>query len=268
LADQTDLNSALGGKSDTGHDHSGTYEPADVNIQDAVTKRHAHANQTALDNVSGTNTGDQDISGKSDVGHNHDSAYEPINANIQTHIGTAHAPADAQKNSNILKTEIEAVLVGEISSHTHAGGSGESEIIVLKTGDTANNTANLADCTGLTFVATANKTYLIEVFLVWSANATTVGIKASLSASAAVTILAGSFITNAAAGTPDSSAFNASNVVTTTSASAFTTGNMGTISAVLVNSSSSNTITVRFAAETTGTITAKAGSVLRYRLLN
>ena len=41
-----------------------------------------------------------------------------------------------------------------------------------------------------------------------------------------------------------------------------------TTSAVLVNGASSNTITVRFAAETTGTITAKAGSVLRYRLLN
>ena len=34
------------------------------------------------------------------------------------------APADAQKNSDITKAEIEAKLTGEISSHSHAGGSG------------------------------------------------------------------------------------------------------------------------------------------------
>lgn len=35
------------------------------------------------------------------------------------HSQTAHAPADAQKNSDILKSEIEAVLTGEITTHTH-----------------------------------------------------------------------------------------------------------------------------------------------------
>lgn len=33
------------------------------------------------------------------------------------------APNDAQKNSDITKEEIEAKLTGEISSHSHAGGS-------------------------------------------------------------------------------------------------------------------------------------------------
>jgi hypothetical protein len=49
---------------------------------------------------------------------------EPGNSNIQAHVTTTHAPADAQKNSNILKSEIEAVLTGELNSHTHAGGGG------------------------------------------------------------------------------------------------------------------------------------------------
>jgi len=40
------------------------------------------------------------------------------------HSQAAHAPSDAQKNSDITKTEIEAKLTGEISSHTHAGGGG------------------------------------------------------------------------------------------------------------------------------------------------
>ena len=39
------------------------------------------------------------------------------------HSQATHAPADAQKNSDITKAEIEDKLTGEISSHTHAGGS-------------------------------------------------------------------------------------------------------------------------------------------------
>lgn len=76
LSDQTDLQTALDAKSASDHDHSGTYEPAD--------------------------------------------------ADIQTHLAAAHAPSDAQKNSDITKAEIEAVLTGEIDSHSHAGGGGEA----------------------------------------------------------------------------------------------------------------------------------------------
>ncbi len=39
---------------------------ADSDVADAISKKHAHVNQTALDNVSGVNTGDQDLSGKVD----------------------------------------------------------------------------------------------------------------------------------------------------------------------------------------------------------
>jgi hypothetical protein len=55
-------------------------------------------------------------------------AHEPANSNIQAHVTSAHSPADAQKNSDILKAEIEAKLTGEISTHTHAGGGGSSEL--------------------------------------------------------------------------------------------------------------------------------------------
>ena len=43
---------------------------------------------------------------------NYDTAY--------THSQVAHAPADAQKNSDITKDEIEAKLIGDVSSHTHS----------------------------------------------------------------------------------------------------------------------------------------------------
>lgn len=43
-----------------------------------------------------------------------------------THAGTAHAPSDAQKNSDITKSEIEAKLIGTISTHVHPGGAGDA----------------------------------------------------------------------------------------------------------------------------------------------
>lgn len=42
------------------------------------------------------------------------------------HSLTAHAPIDAQKNSNITKAEIEAKLIGEISTHSHSPGTASS----------------------------------------------------------------------------------------------------------------------------------------------
>jgi len=155
-------------------------------------------------------------------------------------------------------------LCGDQTWKTPAGG-GESEIIVVATADTPNATVNLANATGLTFVADANSTYIIEVFLLWAASVATVGIKVSATASGSPTITAGQFITNATNGTPDSSSYNANDVTVTTSASAFTAYNCGILHAVLKTSGSTSTWQLRFAAETTGSITIKAGSVLRYR---
>ncbi len=219
------------------------------------------ANHDALANPHHSNSLDHN-------GSTQDSAIagkEPANANIQTHVISAHAPSNAQKNSDILKTEIEAKLTGEISSHTHAGGGGDGEVAVVATQDTANATTTLANATGLTFNALANSLYIIEVFLVWAASAATVGIKVSATASGTPTITAGHFITDAASGTPDSSSYNANDVVVTTSASPFTTNNMGQLAAILKTGASASTWQLRFAAETTGTITVKAGSTIRYR---
>lgn len=44
---------------------------------------------------------------------------EPKNSNIQAHISSIHAPSNAQKNSDITKAEIEAKLIGNITTHTH-----------------------------------------------------------------------------------------------------------------------------------------------------
>jgi hypothetical protein len=55
----------------------------------------------------------------------HTPDMEAANANIQTHVQSVHAPSNAQKNSDIIKSEIEARLTGEINTHTHAGGSAQ-----------------------------------------------------------------------------------------------------------------------------------------------
>ena len=49
------------------HEHTNkeildTYTQTEIDLADAVEKKHAHANAAALDLVSGTNTGDQDLS--------------------------------------------------------------------------------------------------------------------------------------------------------------------------------------------------------------
>lgn len=44
-------------------------------------------------------------------------------AAAKAHAGSTHAPTDAQKNSDITKTEIEAKLIGTITSHTHSSGT-------------------------------------------------------------------------------------------------------------------------------------------------
>src|SRR4030042_870295 len=199
-----------------------TYDPDDdgkVAEAELVLSYPTHDN--SLDHTQGTDQGLDSGGANAVTAEQTKTAY--------THSQAAHAPSNAQKNSDITKSEIEAVLTGEISSHSHAGGGGESESVVVATQDTANATVNLANATGLTFEALANSTYIIEVFLLWAASATTVGIKVSATASGSPTIQSGVFLAQAANGTPDSSGWNANDVVVTTSASPFTTNNMGTI---------------------------------------
>ncbi len=108
---------ALLGKAASSHSHApseitGTaVVTADSRLSDARTPlTHSHAESEVTNLVT-------------DLGNK-----EPANANIQTHVTSAHAPSNAQKNSDITKAEIEAKLTGEIASHTHAGGSGETNI--------------------------------------------------------------------------------------------------------------------------------------------
>ncbi len=254
-----DIVDAITKKHSNSLDHNGATQDSTIAGKTTLTEVKADTDIASSINLKHSNSLDHNES------HTHTGIYEPANANIQTHVISAHAPSNAQANADITKGEIEAKLIGEIASHTHAGGGGDGEVAVVTTQDTANATANLANATGLTFNALANSTYIIEVFLIWASSGTGVGIKVSATASGSPTITAGHFITDAVNGTPDGSTYNADDVVVTTSASPFTTNNLGQLVGVLKTAGSASTWQLRFAAETTGTITIKIGSVLRYR---
>ena len=95
---------------------------------------HAHDNKSVLDNITSAKVTEWDnkstFSGSyndltdkptiptvtndltNTLKSNYDTAY--------THSQSTHAPSNAQKNSDITKTEIEAKLTGDIASHTHS----------------------------------------------------------------------------------------------------------------------------------------------------
>jgi len=112
----------LSGYSLTTHDHTGIYAPvlgSDDNYVTDIEKAalHAHSNKIALDNVSGTNTGDETtlsittklgttLSNKLDYNGNGSSltgitttqiGAEPANANIQSHISSTSNPHTVTK---------------------------------------------------------------------------------------------------------------------------------------------------------------------------
>jgi hypothetical protein len=87
LSAQTDLQSALDGKSDTTHNHDLDYAALSHSHDDLY---FTEGEVTTL------------LAGKSDTTHNHDGDYEPANANIQTHI----SDADKHRTINDLGTTI------------------------------------------------------------------------------------------------------------------------------------------------------------------
>ena len=63
-----------------------------------------------VDKVSGKGLSTNDLT--NELKTNYDAAY--------THSTSVHAPSNAQKNSDITKSEIEAKLTGNITTHTHS----------------------------------------------------------------------------------------------------------------------------------------------------
>lgn len=94
LANQTDLNSALAGKADTGHNHTGTYEPANANIQSHIGSTSNPHSVTAAQ-VGAYTSGEVDtlLTGYALTGHDHLGVYEPAGTAAST-MSTHEAALD------------------------------------------------------------------------------------------------------------------------------------------------------------------------------
>ena len=156
----------------------------------------------------------------------------------------------------------------QITLHSHAGG-GESEVVVVAPGNVSNSTTTFADVTGLSFEMLANKTYIIEAWLIFQSNTALTGIKFALNGPASpVAVVMNAHIPIGL------TLYASSNML---SSRAYDTGtpsvSVDTINANLLckidglvrNGVNPGTLALRFAAETTGTVKVMAGSVLRYR---
>ena len=124
-----------------------------------IAKIHEHTNKTVLDDVTPTNVS------------NWNSAY--------THSTSVHAPSNAQKNSDITKAEIEAKLIGDISTHSHSQYLTQHQDLsqyakkeTLSTVSVANNTLALTvnkyqytQITGNTTITLPNVNEFVEIHL-------------------------------------------------------------------------------------------------------
>ena len=95
---------------------------------------HSHSNKSALDNITSAKVTEwnnkstfsgnyNDLTNKPTIPTVTNDLTNTLKSNYDTaytHSQSTHAPSNAQKNSDITKTEIEAKLTGNITSHTHS----------------------------------------------------------------------------------------------------------------------------------------------------
>jgi hypothetical protein len=131
--------------------------------------------------------------------------------------------------------------------------------------DDATTTGAYDDVGGLTFSMSANTTYNFSCNIMYSADATATGSKWAMNGPASPTSVAytASWASSAAGRvTYNSNTYDTAGVLFTSSA--FTAGNIALIDGVIVNGANTGSAVVRFATETAGTITAKAGSTCEW----
>jgi hypothetical protein len=270
LANQTDLQTALDAKGTS--NFSGAY--ADLTGKPTLFDGNysslagvpAAFTPAAHDQAISTITGLQAaLDGKQAAG-----SYEPANANIQAHVASSHAPSNAQKNSDITKAEIEAKLIGEISSHTHASSGGSDPWTYLRlANDFTTTSASAVDVTGLGFTPAANQRYeFVGRFMVRTATAT-VGPRPGLAWATGLSDGV-AFIQQTSSATAN--VFANGNITASVLAPVggvpTTTGSWPALieGQATAGATPSGSIRVQLASETAGTtVTMKAGSFLKYR---
>jgi hypothetical protein len=251
--------------------------------QDAVSKKHSHSNQTLLDSYTQTEVNLADAVSKRHT-QVHGTADHTGTIGTPTQVGLANVTNDAQLkrsdgdlNSLTLKgTPVSAdILVIEDSTVSFAKkkitigslpAGGESENVVRTASDLTNSTTTFANVTGLTFAIGVNEDYIFEAWIIFQSNTATTGIKFAINGPAsptAVVIQTRIPISLVSVTLGGARAYDSG----TASASVDTINSnlLAHIVGIIRNGSSSGTFAIRFAAETTGIVKVMTGSVLRYR---
>ena len=95
-------------------------EHQDISHLALKTELHNHSNKSVLDNITSAKVTEWNSKSDLSLGDTSSTAYRgDLGNKAYTHSQSAHAPSNAQKNSDITKAEIEAKLVGNITTHTH-----------------------------------------------------------------------------------------------------------------------------------------------------
>jgi len=192
---------------------------------------------------------------------------EPGNSNIQTHVTSTHAPSNAQKNSDIIQSEIEAKLTGVISTHSHSEGADPfiAKLVLLADKPTG---ANVTPVTlGLSFNYEINSRYVIDFYMIVAPTAATTGCGFMIDVSTAVTYV-GTFVSHQLAITGTLSGAGSIGDLAVIS-SGVSSGMVSTASqfiyggGLLITTTNTGTATFFFRSETTAITTCKAGSIIR-----
>lgn len=173
-------------------------------------------------------------------------------------------PASGGGTSNFLRAD---------GSWAAPGGGSDPWTVLTCSGDSAVTSATVpVDVTGISFTAEANKTYVVEGYMIVDTGNAGVGVRLGWNASAAVTNLLTQFwhpSTNAGGASMGHSITDDGTEGTTSAFASANTKYLVRFSTILVNGGSSNTLQLRITGEAaTATVTAYAGSVALYRKTN
>ena len=273
LGDQTDLATALAGKSDISHNHAGVYA--------AVSHGHTISDstglQTALDGkaASSHTHAASAISDSTAVGRSLVTAGDAAAARSAIGAGTSDFSgaysalsglptlgAAAAKNVGTGPNDVAA------GDHTHAGGGSDPFLAKLRLASDVSTGANVTpvSVTGLVFTFEANSTYLIEVYAITQAPVATTGSGFQLDTSVAVTTIALSFthqLANTGTVTGGSSIADDASVGVSSGRPTANVNTPVTGGGVLVTGANPGTAQLRYRSEVAAVSTCKAGTVMR-----
>lgn len=259
LSDQTDLQTALNTKA------------AALGADDNYV---TDAEKVKLANLSGTNTGDQNLAGYSLTSHNHTGTYQPLSTPL-TNTTAAFTVAQEAKlagietaaTADMTGAEIVSAINTNLGGTTWQGGSGGSSYTLVAT--LASDQATAANVTpvtltGLVWTYAANSVYFFRWIGRVQPTAATTGCGFQLDVSTAITDITMNFTHQLA----NTGTLSGGHSVADDASVGVSSGMPGTSfypvigNGMLRTGANTGTAQLRFRSETTAVTTAKAGMTL------